>query len=439
MILQTLLLDSSVLRYQKWFTGPLTPSSFVSRPPSRYECEITPRRAKSVGRVIEPVTSKDTTIPPSKLFAVERSRTPHFHLPSYKFRHEDSRAILSHGCFGCAQKNSDSDGRPCGVPCMKCGLPRKDFSWDEIEYMYKTIGENLIEQELKMEKIQSKVALRCITDKLDATAEELEQFIQRLDKCWKRSSSPSLLTQKKVKEDSPSSLAEEIAELKRISKEELMFRQKAERLTEELEKQKQRRHGYIPSISPALQKNFDRFEGLFNDFGLKETTPPRTASVRTATAIYKFTAKSPSDFSRGPQKPFAQPTMHRSEAPTYSRSTNGFVQKLAEEQKREDLSTKDGTTKRVLTELSRNHTPKIQEWQEKHSSEGFFGSANIVPRGSETYRAIYPYTPCKEDEIGLRVDDIVFVVEKCDDGWYIGTLLRTGQFGTFPGNYVQRH
>lgn len=65
----------------------------------------------------------------------------------------------------------------------------------------------------------------------------------------------------------------------------------------------------------------------------------------------------------------------------------------------------------------------------------------------------------KEDEVSLQVDDIIFVVEKCEDGWFIGqlpaknflpyipsrseddlgTVLRTGQFGTFPGNYVERH
>ncbi|VDM79942.1 unnamed protein product [Strongylus vulgaris] len=58
------------------------------------------------------------------------------------------------------------------------------------------------------------------------------------------------------------------------------------------------------------------------------------------------------------------------------------------------------------------------------------------------YRALYRYVPAKDDEIALEVDDIVFVVEKCDDGWFIeclGTVLRTGQFGTFPGNYVVRH
>jgi hypothetical protein len=28
------------------------------------------------------------------------------------------------------------------------------------------------------------------------------------------------------------------------------------------------------------------------------------------------------------------------------------------------------------------------------------------------------------------------VIERCEDGWYVGTSQRTEQFGTFPGNYV---
>ena len=49
---------------------------------------------------------------------------------------------------------------------------------------------------------------------------------------------------------------------------------------------------------------------------------------------------------------------------------------------------------------------------------------------------MYKYNATNEDEIDLLVGDIVHVLEKCDDNWYIGTSERTGSFGTFPGNYV---
>lgn len=32
----------------------------------------------------------------------------------------------------------------------------------------------------------------------------------------------------------------------------------------------------------------------------------------------------------------------------------------------------------------------------------------------------------------------MYVMEFCDDGWYVGTSDRTKEFGTFPGNYVQK-
>uniref|UniRef100_A0A646QJH6 Sorbin and SH3 domain-containing protein 2 n=1 Tax=Hemiscolopendra marginata TaxID=943146 RepID=A0A646QJH6_9MYRI len=54
------------------------------------------------------------------------------------------------------------------------------------------------------------------------------------------------------------------------------------------------------------------------------------------------------------------------------------------------------------------------------------------------YRALYDYQPQNEDELELREGDTVFVMEKCDDGWYVGSSLRSGVFGTFPGNYVER-
>lgn len=54
------------------------------------------------------------------------------------------------------------------------------------------------------------------------------------------------------------------------------------------------------------------------------------------------------------------------------------------------------------------------------------------------YRALFSYEPVNEDELRLEEGDEVIVLEKCDDGWYVGTSSRTHSFGTFPGNYVER-
>ncbi|KAJ8921541.1 hypothetical protein NQ315_003161, partial [Exocentrus adspersus] len=54
------------------------------------------------------------------------------------------------------------------------------------------------------------------------------------------------------------------------------------------------------------------------------------------------------------------------------------------------------------------------------------------------YRTLYKYKPQNDDELELLEGDTVYVLEKCDDGWYVGSSDRTGAFGTFPGNYVEK-
>ncbi|XP_042592798.1 sorbin and SH3 domain-containing protein 1-like isoform X3 [Cyprinus carpio] len=53
------------------------------------------------------------------------------------------------------------------------------------------------------------------------------------------------------------------------------------------------------------------------------------------------------------------------------------------------------------------------------------------------FQALYNYMPQNDDELELQEGDLVSVMEKCDDGWFVGTSKRTKQFGTFPGNYVK--
>ncbi|XP_077418483.1 vinexin isoform X9 [Vanacampus margaritifer] len=60
--------------------------------------------------------------------------------------------------------------------------------------------------------------------------------------------------------------------------------------------------------------------------------------------------------------------------------------------------------------------------------------STVVQR--QPFKAIYNYKPQNADELELREGDVVQVMEKCDDGWFVGTSERTHAFGTFPGNYV---
>ncbi|XP_040530562.1 sorbin and SH3 domain-containing protein 1 isoform X31 [Gallus gallus] len=84
-----------------------------------------------------------------------------------------------------------------------------------------------------------------------------------------------------------------------------------------------------------------------------------------------------------------------------------------------------------LTESEKSYVqPQAQQ-------QGASPDRSQTPRDIVSYQALYSYTPQNDDELELRDGDIVDVMEKCDDGWFVGTSRRTRQFGTFPGNYVK--
>uniref|UniRef100_A0A8D1IAI0 Sorbin and SH3 domain containing 2 n=1 Tax=Sus scrofa TaxID=9823 RepID=A0A8D1IAI0_PIG len=43
-----------------------------------------------------------------------------------------------------------------------------------------------------------------------------------------------------------------------------------------------------------------------------------------------------------------------------------------------------------------------------------------IQGGGEPFQALYNYTPRNEDELELRESDVIDVMEKCDDGWFVG-------------------
>ena len=55
----------------------------------------------------------------------------------------------------------------------------------------------------------------------------------------------------------------------------------------------------------------------------------------------------------------------------------------------------------------------------------------------QVYKALYDYTPNRSDELELHKNELYFVFEKCQDGWFKGSGLATLKTGVFPGNYVQ--
>ncbi|CAH2321966.1 sorbin and SH3 domain-containing 1 isoform X21 [Pelobates cultripes] len=84
-----------------------------------------------------------------------------------------------------------------------------------------------------------------------------------------------------------------------------------------------------------------------------------------------------------------------------------------------------------LTESERSYV-QPQAQQRRESME-----KNQTPQDAICYQALYSYLPQNDDELELKEGDIVDVMEKCDDGWFVGTSRTTKLFGTFPGNYVK--
>ncbi|XP_063537744.1 E3 ubiquitin-protein ligase SH3RF3-like isoform X1 [Cydia strobilella] len=91
--------------------------------------------------------------------------------------------------------------------------------------------------------------------------------------------------------------------------------------------------------------------------------------------------------------------------------------------------------------LSRVNTES--PWQSQHrKSQSLDVTATRRDRHAqpvkERFRCIVPYPPNSDYELELKVDDIVLVSKKRGDGWYKGTLQRTGRTGLFPASFVQR-
>lgn len=89
----------------------------------------------------------------------------------------------------------------------------------------------------------------------------------------------------------------------------------------------------------------------------------------------------------------------------------------------------------TLTPSERGYGPPTGSGVDLNNTEPLYVDTNAeaIP-----YRAMYKYRPQNPDELELNEGDTVYVLEKCDDGWYVGSSQRTGRFGTFPGNYVER-
>uniref|UniRef100_A0A3P9LST3 Sorbin and SH3 domain containing 1 n=1 Tax=Oryzias latipes TaxID=8090 RepID=A0A3P9LST3_ORYLA len=111
------------------------------------------------------------------------------------------------------------------------------------------------------------------------------------------------------------------------------------------------------------------------------------------------------------------------------RSTNASPQFVKNEA---DLDGRNSRSPVMLFDIQDNNNVNSFAQPQSHSSSPEPGRLSCG-----IFQALYSYVPQNDDELELREGDLVSVMEKCDDGWFVGTSNRTKQFGTFPGNYVK--
>ncbi|XP_041930663.1 sorbin and SH3 domain-containing protein 1 isoform X2 [Alosa sapidissima] len=92
----------------------------------------------------------------------------------------------------------------------------------------------------------------------------------------------------------------------------------------------------------------------------------------------------------------------------------------------------------VMSRRSCGSPIRGQSFSPSHRSQRQAYVQDPLQGTGEPFQALYNYAPRNEDELELKEGDIVDVMEKCDDGWFVGTSRRSKFFGTFPGNYVRR-
>uniref|UniRef100_A0A0N5BQ51 SH3 domain-containing protein n=1 Tax=Strongyloides papillosus TaxID=174720 RepID=A0A0N5BQ51_STREA len=194
-------------------------------------------------------------------------------------------------------------------------------------------------------------------------------------------------------------LSRGVNELKKQQMNEIIQQQKAEKLSEELSQNQNRRHGYTPSATPSFQNNFDRFDGLMKTF---TSTPPgrmiNQNDYRTATAIYGFNGKS-----------------------------------------NRELSFNKGDVIKIHKILDNN-------WSEgeRNGKIGIFPTSYIkmnesaTPQNQQKLISIYPFFARNKNELSLKSNEIVTKTRDIDENWIEG-VNQHGVVGIFPSNYVKEY
>ncbi|XP_058640544.1 vinexin isoform X1 [Onychostoma macrolepis] len=176
---------------------------------------------------------------------------------------------------------------------------------------------------------------------------------------------------------------------------------------------------------------------------------PLSRSPEPQLSPHKHSSQSRSSLSHAQPTSPKQPSNHFLFSPTNNRTGSLHAHSPLEKDSRSPMS----PSNHVLTSPqgpglpanSSSHPPYITQDGTRTQSPQRNADVKILSTSQspvnmgysrQPYKAVYNYKPQNKDELELREGDIVQVIEKCDDGWFVGTSERTQAFGTFPGNYV---
>ncbi|KAI1708357.1 SH3 domain-containing protein [Ditylenchus destructor] len=305
------------------------------------------------------------------------------------------------------QSPSTSSSR---LPCYRCGFPTRQYSHSEIDDLYNLVGKCQVDAQCKSESLFEKLKLRHIEERLEVTSKELDAVLERIDQMDKfsshRSKSSIGLRNSRTHNGFHSPITTNSSKphnsfSDNFSKDDALQRQKMEKLCLELEDQIARRHGYLPSSTPALQNNFERLDQLMTNFNgrskSRSSTPisrssSMTRPVQTCTALY------------------------------------GFVGETARE-----LSFNKG-------EVIRLHRQIDENWLEgeRNGKVGIFPASYVQiaeNTSKDRLRALYQFQARNPNELSLNRGEVLHFIRIIDAHWIEGRNSK-GKVGIFPKSYV---
>ncbi|KAJ8248777.1 hypothetical protein GJAV_G00227620 [Gymnothorax javanicus] len=93
-----------------------------------------------------------------------------------------------------------------------------------------------------------------------------------------------------------------------------------------------------------------------------------------------------------------------------------------------------------ISESTEHIPPTGDSWEKIDGDYAAIPALQGEPRHATTtddgYIALYDYTAQNEDELSIMTGDVVMVLERSDDGWWM--VERNGQAGLVPGSYLAK-